>query len=29
MQQLPNRILVLLYEIPNSLIKKYVNLATT
>lgn len=29
MQQLPNHILVLLYEITNSLIKKYANLPTT
>lgn len=29
MQQLPNHILVLLYEITNSLIKKYATLPTT
>ena len=29
MQQLPNHILILLYEITNSLIKKYANQPTT
>lgn len=29
MQLLPNHIFVLVYEIPNSLIKKYANLPTT